>query len=156
MNAKKIVNPVLMWLSVLFGIFILFVNIPMRNVFMAGKISEFLVFPAILYWMYFLGGALVVNWQVARSADRVEEIITDGVYGFVRHPIYSADIVLAIGIFLRWPNLRVLIGVLWVIIVLTSWAKMEEVVLESKFREEYGQYKKTVPMFFPRLWKRKK
>ena len=81
------------------------------------------------------------------------EVSPKGIYSEIRHPIYSADILLAIGIFFLFPTLKVLFCVFWVIIVLILWMKLEEKSLSDKFKHKYILYKKKVPMMFPRFFK---
>lgn len=85
--------------------------------------------------------------------DSIDKIIIGGVYGVVRHPIYAADILLFLCIFLFEPTYSVLFIVAWAIIIFLFWANLEERMLEEKFMEDYKQYKQRVPMLFPNFKK---
>ena len=150
---KKFVSPILMWLIVISGVSVLFRFFPKIEIFPKNPITSFFIIPAGIYWLYFFVGALLVHKKAALSAAKIDRIVKVGVYSIVRHPIYSADIVLAWGIFFFWPHLKVSAAVLWLTIILFFWMKLEERVLEEKFGPEYRNYKNKVPMVMPRLKK---
>lgn len=154
MNKYKVASPVLMWLVVIIGAFILIVSTPDGRFFERNIFTTIVAVAAAGYWIYFLNAALKVNRQAIYSADKVENIIQEGVYGIIRHPIYAADIVLFWGIFLHWPLLRVFMCALWATLMLIFWMKLEEITLEQKFGHVYSDYKKKVPMVLPRFWKK--
>ena len=78
------------------------------------------------------------------------ELKTHGLYSRVRHPIYSALMLLAIGVtFINgpWPQLlftAALIG------LLNYKARYEETLLLAKY-ENYAEYSKTVNRFIPKF-----
>ena len=77
------------------------------------------------------------------------QVITTGVFSFVRHPIYLGSILLYLGfIFLSLSLLSVLI---WFIIIVFYHmiSRYEEKLLTQRFGSVYEEYKKKVPMLFP-------
>lgn len=148
----KLVSPVLMWLMVAAGIAVVFQVAPAGFVFPRNMFASSLIFPAVAYWLYFFTGALRVNRRAPLSAQKTGRIITTGVYGQVRHPIYSADIVLAWAIFFFYPDARFAVGTLWLTAVLFFWMDLEEKALTQKFGDEYREYKRRVPKMFPKIW----
>lgn len=154
MGKDAAVSPILLWLVIIIGILILAVSTPDGQFFSRNYVTSLLAITTAGYWIYFLRGALRVNNQVAVSANKTARIIQEGVYGLVRHPIYAADIILAWGIFLHWPYLRVFMSVFWVTLMLLFWMKLEEITLEHKFGKIYSDYKLRVPMIIPRFWKK--
>lgn len=154
MNKDKVVSPILLWLVIAIGIMILAVSTPDGQFFRQNYVASLVAALTLGYWIYFLRGALRVNRQAALSVDKTARIIQEGAYGIVRHPIYAADIVLAWGIFLHWPYLRVFMSVLWLTLMLLFWMKLEEITLRQKFGQTYTDYKKRVPMLMPRFWKK--
>lgn len=149
---KKLVSPVLMWLIVILEVFVAFRFFPKIEIFPRNAIISFLIIPAGIYWLYFFVGALRVHRKAAVSAAKIDRIVKEGVYSIVRHPIYSADIILAWGIFFHWPYFKILLSALWLTLILFFWMKLEEKALAEKFGEEYGNYKKNVPMFVPKFF----
>ena len=85
------------------------------------------------------------------STLKISKLIKDGPYRLIRHPIYSADIVLGFGIFLLFPTLKYLFSFLWLAIILFLWMRLEENSLIKKFGKEYQDYIKNIPMFIPKI-----
>lgn len=76
-------------------------------------------------------------------------LITCGAYGIVRHPLYTAGIIL---LFTRMDvNQLDLTAALLVSVYLVIGAFIEEKRLLSVFGEEYREYRQRVPMFIPRF-----
>lgn len=140
-----------MWLIVAVGVVIVFRLVPARFVFPRNMFTSFLILPAIIYWMYFFIGAVRVHRQAPFSVDKIDKLVTEGVYAKVRHPIYSADIVLDWAIFFFYPDVRFLIGASWLTVVLLFWMNREEKALIEKFGSEYLEYMRSVPKMFPKL-----
>ena len=156
MNVKrKIVNPMLMWLLIITGVYIEFQFVEERFIFRQNIYTSFLIFPALAYWFYFFIGAIKVHRKAASSADNINQIIKKGVYSKVRHPIYSADIILACSIFLYYPDLRFFIGAILLVLVMIFWIHIEEKILIEKFRDQYIDYQKNTPKIFPKFIKNK-
>ncbi len=154
MIRHKLISPILLWTIAIGGIIIIFNVVADQKVFASNTFSSILVISAGLYWLYFLCRAVYIHRQVVLSADKITKLVSQGVYGLVRHPIYAADLVLAWAIFLFWPERRVLISVLWLTLVLIFWMKLEERALTEKFGDEYREYQKRAPMIFPRIFKK--
>ncbi len=143
-----------MWAIVATGILLSFQIFPSKDLFMPNIFSAYIILPAILYWLYFFVGAMLVHRKAPRSVSSIDKIVKEGVYQRVRHPIYSADIMLAWGIFSYWPSYRALSSVIWLTIILFFWMRLEEKGLTEKFGEAYLEYKAKVPMVVPRILKK--
>ncbi len=82
------------------------------------------------------------------------KLITTGLYRYIRNPML-------LGLFLFLLGLGFLLGSLSLIFVFTPLfvvinvlylKAIEEKEMEKKFGKQYLEYKKRVPMFFPKLW----
>lgn len=161
-ETQKIASPILMWGIVFAGVAAVFIFFGgfekgakvffSAEIFSPDSALRFAIVPAFLWWIYFFTGAIKVHREAAASVAEITKIITAGAYAKVRHPIYSADIILSWGIFFYLPNVRILLCVLWLDSVLFFWMKLEERLLLEKFGKDYQDYMKRVPMFIPRLW----
>ena len=151
MQKHSLISPALMWALALLGAAAFLNFFDSTRVIPENPATPWLIVPAALYWLFFLIGAVMVNSQAPLSAARVNRVIREGVYRYVRHPIYSADIMLAVGLFFLFPFVRVLMAALWAIIVFIVWARLEERALTERFGGEYSAYKTDVPMFIPRF-----
>ncbi|PWH17774.1 MAG: hypothetical protein DDG59_07665 [Anaerolineae bacterium] len=91
----------------------------------------------------FLGlDALVAN--PLRSKDK---LVVNGLYAWVRHPIYTAGIVFLWLSPILTQNLLALNIGLTLYIFVGAW--LEERKMVAEFGEAYRQYQQQVPMFFP-------
>lgn len=78
--------------------------------------------------------------QIAPAPRDDAELVTRGVYAWFRHPIYTAIVILVLGLFLRKPTLPVAIAALIVIAYLVIKIRIEERLLLSRY-PEYGEYR---------------
>lgn len=78
-------------------------------------------------------------------------VITAGVFGRVRHPIYLGCILFYVGLVVF--TLSILSSVICAIIVVfyNYISRYEEWMLLDKFGEEYERYRKSVPKWIPRI-----
>lgn len=88
------------------------------------------------------------------ETHRTEKIVSSGLYLVIRHPQYLGGMIAHIGISFLLSSFFSLIATPIVIILnfLISWKEEKELIKE--FGKEYEDYKKTVPMFIPKLRKR--
>ena len=116
-------------------------------------------------WIFVLSGILcfiigITLWLKAVIIDRLDahiiknELVTTGVYAYVRNPVYSAFMFVCTGVLLIYGNLVLLVlpiiywGFMTVLMKLT-----EEKWLEDLYGKEYVQYRQRVNRCIP--WKGK-
>ena len=98
-----------------------------------------------------LAGVAVAGTVTRRRSRDVQRLVTYGIFGWVRNPLY-------VGNFLIWMGFVVISGVLWflpiaVVLFAIEYSLIvayEEGVLESIFGQEYLDYKATTPRWIPR------
>lgn len=150
----KLVSPIVMWAIVLGGVLFIIGFVNNGMIFPENLFIQLLAVPAFFYWWDYVSGALRVHSEAALSVGGITKIVKWGVYAKVRHPIYSANIVLAWGIFFFYSDWRVFASALWLTVVLFFWMKLEEKYLIKKFGKGYKQYMDEVPMFIPKIFSR--
>ena len=79
--------------------------------------------------------------QVAPEPRPGGHLVTRGVYGRLRHPIYSAIVILLIGLFLRKPATSIGIAAIAVIGFLLIKVRFEEQLLLARY-PEYAEYRR--------------
>jgi protein-S-isoprenylcysteine O-methyltransferase Ste14 len=119
------------------------------------------------YWGMYLGilfnimgGYLIVSgWKVIyrkywSKEENEGQLVTYGIYSYMRHPQYTGFILMTFGLLIHWATLPLL--VMWPLLVRQYYklAKMEEEEMITKFGDQYQKYMKKVPMFFPVLFQR--
>ncbi len=91
--------------------------------------------------------------QIRGTRALPAKLTIKGAYGVVRHPFYAFAIVVL------WATPLLSVDRLLLNVLFTWWillgASLEERDLLAEFGEDYASYSKTVPMFVPRLWRRR-
>ncbi len=150
---QKLVSPILMWVIIFAGAALSFLIFPKEKMFSVGSVSYIAFGMALANWIYLLSLAGSVHRKAARSAAAIDKLVTEGIYAYIRHPIYTADIILAWAIFLIAPIVPILASVIWLTVVMLFWANLEERALEEKFMDDYRAYRKQTSMLLPRFKK---
>jgi protein-S-isoprenylcysteine O-methyltransferase Ste14 len=91
-----------------------------------------------------LGGSLTPS-PIPRESG---QLATSGVYRFVRHPIYSALLLVGLGLALRGASLWHVVVFVALLALLEVKARAEEAMLMRKY-EGYASYASRVGRFFP-------
>jgi protein-S-isoprenylcysteine O-methyltransferase Ste14 len=107
-----------------------------------------LVSNGIIFFGFYL---LYAGWSLIYKSEG-KQLVTTGVYSYVRHPQYVGLFLITVGFLIQWPTLITLI--LWPFLILAYYrlAKREEAAVSKQFPQEFAAYKSAVPAFFPRLF----
>lgn len=107
----------------------------------------FLVMSALLAFSGFYGlkkyGKPVEGWE------ETTELIKNGIFRYIRHPLYSSLILLAIGILLKNMALQPFIACLVCISFLVTASMMEEKENLAKFGDSYHTYTHETRRYIP-------
>lgn len=84
--------------------------------------------------------------------EKTTELVASGIYGFIRHPLYSSLLLLAWGIFFKFPSWPGggLAGLSTLFLVLTARADERECL--KFFGPAYQEYTRKTRMFIPFLF----
>jgi protein-S-isoprenylcysteine O-methyltransferase Ste14 len=121
-------------------------------------------FAPLSLWLVRLGAALTLagiafavwarmriagNWSSDVTLKRDHELIVDGPYAFVRHPIYTGILLALAGTALAVGEWRAVLAVL--LAGIAFWRKLgiEEAVMRRQFGEAYARYAARVPALIP-------
>ncbi|MAS32643.1 MAG: isoprenylcysteine carboxyl methyltransferase [Anaerolineaceae bacterium] len=79
------------------------------------------------------------------------ELVTEGIYHYIRHPQYTGFFLITLGMMFDWLTLPMLI--MWPLLMLLYYhlAQREEADMAREFGDDYRAYKAQTGMFFPRL-----
>ncbi len=94
--------------------------------------------------------ALVLMGKAFGEIHRAHgELVTDGLYGYVRHPQYSALFLLILALVVQWPALLSWLMAPILFIVYVRLARREEREMVEQFGERYLAYRAITPSFIP-------
>ena len=92
------------------------------------------------------------NWADQATVYEDQQLVTSGVYGWLRHPLYASLIWMYCGAALAYANPAALAADLLVFVPAMYWrARLEERLLVLHL-PGYAEYMKRTPMFVPKLW----
>ncbi len=99
-----------------------------------------------------LGGLLLRvlarGWKVENSGG---QLVTNGLYGYLRHPLYVASFLIGLGLCLILGDLVVLAAYVPIFVAMHAWViRGEERWLARHWGDDYRRYAARVPRFFPR------
>jgi protein-S-isoprenylcysteine O-methyltransferase Ste14 len=103
----------------------------------------------------------LLHWQGKRDAKRNDvpmlafekttALITNGIYSYIRHPMYASLFLLCWGFFCKQPSLLGAVLAVTASLFLIATASVEEKENISYFGDEYREYMKRSKMFVPFL-----
>jgi protein-S-isoprenylcysteine O-methyltransferase Ste14 len=96
--------------------------------------------------------ALGSNWSGTITFKEGHELIQSGPYAYVRHPIYSGVLLMALGtaVASSRPGSLVLLG-MWFLLLAIK-AHFEEQLMTRHFPEAYPEYRRRVKALIPGVW----
>ena len=99
--------------------------------------------------LIFYLGMLIIGigwWQIHRGDG---ELVTGGIYRFIRHPQYLGMFLLTTGMMIQWPTIPTLI--MWPILLINYYrlSQREDNELIDEFGDEYEEYRQKTPAFLP-------
>lgn len=83
------------------------------------------------------------------SFENTQHLVKDGLYRYIRHPMYTSLLLLAWGAFLKQISVETMAAVAFVTLCLFLTAKVEEVENVKFFGPQYLEYKRCSKMFLP-------
>lgn len=95
---------------------------------------------------------LAIGWAQVFGARY--ELVSKGVYGFVRHPQYLGLVLILVAFNIQWPTLLTLAMAPVLIVAYVRQARREDAELQARFGAEFARYAARVPAFIPRFRRR--
>lgn len=95
---------------------------------------------------------LAGNWSGAVALKEGHELITTGVYGLVRHPIYSGMLLMVVGTAVSADTLGACLGLLVIVGAVVLKLRQEEALLSEYFGTAYQAYRQRTKILIPHIW----
>ena len=133
---------------------------PLSVYFLSGILAMPLLEKDFMFYMYaigmpvgslvtFLGVLLIIlGWREIYRAKG--QLVTRGVYAYLRHPQYLGIILVTGGWLIHWPTIPEI--VLWPLLLILYFrlSKREDQYLAERFGKQYSEYAEKIPMLIPR------
>lgn len=104
----------------------------------------------VIGFSFIVAGLILIIRGWVRVYFEGGRLLTDGVYGVVRHPQYTGIFLAVFGELVHWPTLATLALAPLIVFAYVHLARREEKRMVERFGEAYVAYRQRVPMFFPR------
>jgi protein-S-isoprenylcysteine O-methyltransferase Ste14 len=99
------------------------------------------------------GGFICVNWYLFWKRSYRGQLITDGPYSWVRHPLYTGFLILASGLAILVPIVETLMFAAFSLAVTLMYVRKEEEFLLKRYGKAYRDYMRRVPWrIIPRIY----
>ena len=110
--------------------------------------------------MYLIGGILIfLGWrriyrQYWSKTQGEGQLVTSGIYRFIRHPQYTGFLLITFGMMCEWVTLPMLL--MWPVLfgLYYRLARKEEAQMHLEFGPAYEAYRQNTGMFLPKLFLR--
>lgn len=116
------------------------------------RISGIFLAVIALVWFILVHRSLGNNLSVMISIKEQQTLVTDGIYRWMRHPMYTAFYILHIAVFFLTSNW--FIGLTWLAgltVIIALRVNREEAMLLARFGDQYHHYMKGTGRFIPRF-----
>lgn len=145
------------------------IRVTLMGAYVVVNLLGFIVFPFHNFFIQIIGLALVFlgfsqaivarkkladNWTESYEYQikKNHELITDGIYKYVRHPIYGALLIMPTGALIVSSSYTFIICFIFILFAIEIFAKREEKLLTKHFGKKYVEYKKTTKKFIPFIY----
>lgn len=93
--------------------------------------------------------SLAEFWGVKKAVQTKEGVIQNGMYAYVRHPMYLSSLLIFWALYFLYPNQYFLSFAIVTTLYLQLGIFLEEMKLIAEFGEIYKNYRKVVPKLIP-------
>lgn len=95
------------------------------------------------------------NWTQTLGIQKEHQLVTTGIYKYIRHPMYAAHILWALAQILMLPNF--IAGFSFMVVIIPHYLsryKNEEQMMIQRFGDQYKEYMTQSGRIFPRIFKK--
>lgn len=105
-----------------------------------------------IYLFWYSNKLLGKNYNGTLRINHNHTLVTDGIYQYIRHPIYLSLFVFRIGVFLISSNYLIGISFIFLLsVIVFTRLKKEENMLIEEFGQEYIDYREKTGALLPRI-----
>lgn len=135
--------------EIILGMFVIYLRGWFTNPFAWYQIISWILLVVCLIPICYGVFLLRTVGKPTNQLEATTHLVTNGIYRFIRHPLYASLIYLAWGLFFKSPSL---LGICLAVVstgFLYGTARADESECLDKFGDEYAGYMKKTKMFIP-------
>lgn len=92
------------------------------------------------------------SWRVGIDEERRTDLVTSGLYRYIRNPTYLGLFILCAGVWFIWPTWTITVFVLVFYLMLEVQVRCEEEFLEKVHGEKYREYLQRTKRYIPKVY----
>ena len=141
MNTKRITAHFWMWGIIAIGIIMAFLILPDRLIALSGgqELLSLAFIPLVIFLIFYAASIIYCYSRYSLKNSGFEKLVAAGVYGRRIHPTCTLVVIASWGIFIFFPDIRILVSDIWITLVVFFWIKLEEAVHMDKKNKKYTQ-----------------
>jgi len=115
------------------------------------EITGFILGLVFLMLMALVRLNLGSSWRKGLDYNTTNNLVTGGLYRFVRNPYFTSSLVFQFSLILLIPNAIMICSFVQSLVLLGLQVRQEESFLQEKYGEQYTTYKETTGRFLPKI-----
>lgn len=123
------------------------------------QLTPWFYFPVVAAQLLVFTGAGLTLWhylKLKRSSRDISQpkhlVCRAGLYKFIRHPMYFADMLVSIGLFLLFPTIVTTLILLVGLIGMVRQSQVEDLYMQSLFVDEFDQWRAKTKLILPFIY----
>ena len=153
-SKSRIIEPIMMNLGSIY-IFVSLIGFPVF--YFVNLLSQIIGFVLVILGFtqaIIARKTLNDNWTESfeYQIKKNHELITNGIYGYIRHPIYGVLLLVVPGALLVSGSYTFILGLIIILFAAEILSRREEKLLTEHFGKKYTEYKKTTKKFIPFIY----
>jgi protein-S-isoprenylcysteine O-methyltransferase Ste14 len=157
-QARKIIHDptaIIMIFGVIIAFAVPLIEVNVRKLFeisWLALISGVIIIVAGWLLIYSANQTIAENWSPSIEKTETQQLITQGVYGVIRHPLYLSGLLILAGTNIYFLNQWSWFTVILAFVVVLYRIPIEERHLEERFGNRYLVYQQKTKSLFPYIW----
>jgi len=129
----NIISPKTMWFLILLVAITSSFLFDHEYLYVPSAFSKFVFIICSLLWLTLICSAFFVHREAYKNSYATSRVVTEGIYGKMRHPMYVGDIALFVGLAFLFPMMWVFVTAMCAILIFIWFMNIEDQVIKERF-----------------------
>jgi hypothetical protein len=90
------------------------------------------LFPSVILVIYNLASAVYYRFKLHFKSNQLEKMVSRKAFGRMVHPTCTTLAILAWGVFIFSPDLKIFVADIWITVVILSWMRLEKSAYDER------------------------